>query len=248
MSRRKWLGGNWKCNGSKAFITELLSHFNAVTTKSNNLDVVLFPPSIYVQHTVSELTSPAFNVGVQNVSQPKNGAFTGELSTPMVKEFGVNWSLVGHSERRHIYKESNKDVLEKLKVLQNEHMNAVVCVGETLEEYDKGVTEDVLEEQLNGFIYEVKNWDLVVVAYEPVWAIGTGKVAKHDDIVNMHNFVRKHIQSSIGDVAEKIRVVYGGSVDKHNCVEISKLQGVDGFLVGGSSLKPDFLDIMKVLQ
>ncbi|BAM42073.1 triosephosphate isomerase [Theileria orientalis strain Shintoku] len=205
MSRRKWLGGNWKCYGSKQSIKELLSHFNKLTTKSNNLDVVLFPPSIYIQHTLNELTSPVFNVGVQNVSQPKDGPFTGELSTSMLRDFGLNWSIVGHSDRRHKYKESNQDILAKIKVLQNENMNAVVCVGETLEEYDKGITEEVLEEQLNGFIYEVKKWDLVVVAYEPVWAIGTGKVPNHNDIINMHKFVREHIKSSVGDVAEKIR-------------------------------------------
>uniref|UniRef100_A0A3B0NJ17 Triosephosphate isomerase n=1 Tax=Theileria annulata TaxID=5874 RepID=A0A3B0NJ17_THEAN len=248
VSRRKWLGGNWKCNGTKQSISDLLLHFNRHQTKNNNLDVVLFPPSLYVDHTRNELKSEVFELGVQNVSQSKSGAYTGELSLTMFADFGLKWSLVGHSERRQLFKEDDSYVCEKVMMLQENGVNAVVCFGETLSEREQGQTENVLKRQLDAFVKHVKDWDKVVLAYEPVWAIGTGKVATVEQVKEAHKFVRDYVRGLVGDVADKVRLVYGGSVNEKNCLELSKCSDVDGFLVGGASLKKEFLDILKSLE
>lgn len=147
---------------------------------------MLFPPSLYVEHTRNVLKTGVFELGVQNVSQSKSGAFTGELSLPMFSDFGLKWSLVGHSERRQLFNEDNFDVRAKVKMLQDNGVNAVVCFGETLSEREQGQTVNVLKRQLNAFVKDVKDWDKVVLAYEPVWAIGTGKVATVEQVNQAH--------------------------------------------------------------
>eukprot|EP00917_Polyrhabdina_sp_WS-2016_P027516 GHVP01058669.1.p1 GENE.GHVP01058669.1~~GHVP01058669.1.p1 ORF type:complete len:168 (-),score=29.01 GHVP01058669.1:162-665(-) len=164
----------------------------------------------------------------------------------MLKDRGVQYTLVGHSERRQLFGETDDVVADKTAVCQKADLIAVVCIGELLEARKAGDTNNVLRRQLEAVIPKITNWEKIVIAYEPVWAIGTGVVATAEEVKDAHKVVRDIVSEKAGaEVAQKVRVIYGGSVSGKNCAELSGLDGVDGFLVGGASLKPEFVDIIK---
>ena len=180
------------------------------------------------------------------MSSTGKGAYTGEISGEHLKDFDVNWVIVGHSERRHVYKETDEIVATKVQQAQDIGLNAIVCVGETLDQREAQQTEQVLKTQLEGFKGSVKDWNRIVIAYEPVWAIGTGKAATPEIAQAAHHYIRSWLSDNVSeDVAAKIRIQYGGSVNGKNAADLFKQADIDGFLVGGASLKPDFLDIIK---
>ncbi|AFZ81433.1 triosephosphate isomerase, putative [Theileria equi strain WA] len=180
-----WIGGNWKCNGTKESIKKLTETLNGLEFDTSKIEVVVFPPNIYTSHASSLLDSK-YAIGVQNVSQAKDGAFTGELSVNMLQDCGVVSALVGHSERRTLFGDSDKVVADKVKVLQDTPIQAVVCIGESLAEREADKVFEVITRQVDGFIGNVKDWSKIVIAYEPVWAIGTGKVATTEQVVEAH--------------------------------------------------------------
>ncbi|KAK2198412.1 bifunctional Triosephosphate isomerase/Triosephosphate isomerase superfamily/Aldolase-type TIM barrel/Triosephosphate isomerase [Babesia duncani] len=194
---------------------------------------------------LSSVDKTKYSIGIQNVSQPKNGAFTGELSIPILEDMGVKWILIGHSERRILFGETDEDVAKKVTLAQESKLSCAVCIGETLDERNEGKLIEVIGRQLDAFIKDGLDWDRIVIAYEPVWAIGTGVVATVEQAQEAHEIIRNRLSFKLGQISDKIRIVYGGSVNDANCTDLITCPDVDGFLVGGASLKPTFGDIIK---
>lgn len=188
-------------------------------------------------------------MAAQNVFDKPNGAFTGEISVEQLKDSNITWTILGHSERRVVLQETNQFVGSKTKVALDGGLGVILCCGETLEQRESNKTMDVVLAQLKAVSDTVKDWSKVVVAYEPVWAIGTGKVATTEQAQEVHKGIREWIAKELGaEAAEKTRIIYGGSVSDKNCKELAKQADIDGFLVGGASLKPAFVDIINAKQ
>ncbi|KAJ2227511.1 hypothetical protein H4R99_006598 [Coemansia sp. RSA 1722] len=248
-SRTFWVGGNWKMNGSVAAIKELTSTFNSGNAPSD-VEVVIGAPFVYV-HLLSESLRKDWAVAGENCYVKASGAYTGEISPEMLKDVGAQWVIVGHSERRNILGESDDFTAEKCVKALAAGLKVSLCVGELLEEREAGITQQVVERQLGAVVKVLKeeDWANVVVAYEPVWAIGTGKVATPEQAQETHAAIREYLKTAVSPkVAAETRIVYGGSVNGKNCKEAAQKPDVDGFLVGGASLKPEFLDIVNATQ
>ncbi|KAE8719113.1 Triosephosphate isomerase [Hibiscus syriacus] len=244
-SGKFFVGGNWKCNGTKDSITKLVSDLNSAKLESD-VDVVVSPPFVYLDMVSSSLTD-RIKVSAQNSWIGKGGAFTGEISVEQLKDIGCKWVIHGHSERRHIIGEDDQFIGKKAAYALNEGLGVIACIGELLEEREAGKTFDVCFRQLKAFADVVPSWDNVVIAYEPVWAIGTGKVATPQQAQEVHVAVRIWLKKNVSEeVASKTRIIYGGSVNGSNCGELAKQEDIDGFLVGGASLKgPEFATIVN---
>ncbi|CAO2813816.1 unnamed protein product [Amaranthus hypochondriacus] len=244
-SGKFFVGGNWKCNGTKESITKLVSDLNNATLEPD-VDVVVAPPFVYIDQVKSSLTN-RIEISAQNCWIGKGGAFTGEISAEQLKDVGVQWVVLGHSERRHIIGETDEFIGKKVAYAQGQGLGVIACIGELFEEREAGKTFDVCYKQLKAFADALPSWDNVVIGYEPVWAIGTGKVATPDQAQEVHVAVRDWLKKNVsGEVASKTRIIYGGSVNGGNCAELAKKEDIDGFLVGGASLKgPEFATIVN---
>lgn len=241
--RRFFVGGNWKMNGTKAKVSEIVGFLNSCSVLDNT-DVVCAPPSLYTQWVVDNVDKRV-QVALQNCHNAASGAYTGEMSAQMGQDIGCKWVILGHSERRHKFGESNETIGQKCGyVLDNTNLGVIACIGELLTEREANKTMDVVNCQMQAIAAHIKDWSRVVIAYEPVWAIGTGKVATPQQAQEVHAEIRKWLGKNCSSgVAHSTRIIYGGSVTGDNCVELGKNEDVDGFLVGGASLKPDFLKI-----
>jgi len=251
MSRKFFVGGNWKLNGSKAQIKDLVEKVNeGVAGVTDKAEVVVAPPALYLE-AVAHLVRNGVVVAAQNAWSDTKGAFTGEISAEMIKDIGVNWVILGHSERRSIFHESPELIAKKVIHALEVGLGVILCVGETLEEREGGKTEAVVFSQLDAVhavVKDSKQWDRIVIAYEPVWAIGTGKTATPAQAQETHAQIRKDwTEKKLGaDSAKSIRIIYGGSVKADNANELAQQGDIDGFLVGGASLIPnDFITIVK---
>ena len=244
-TRTPFIGGNFKCNGTIASLTTLIDTFNKASVPArSSAEVVVCPPTLYVNLVQSQLRKE-WSVGVQNVYL-QNGAFTGEISPEMVKDLGVEWIILGHSERRHVFKETDELIGQKTAKAQALGLKIIGCVGELIEERDAGKTFEVVERQLSSFAKNVANWDNFVIAYEPVWAIGAGRTATPPQAQEVHASIRKWLVEHVSQqVSDKTRILYGGSVKGANSSELFAQHDVDGFLVGGASLQPDFITIVN---
>lgn len=232
-------------NGSKDSLTQIVDNLNKADLPAN-VEVVIAPPAPYIPLVVSQNTQKTVEVSAQNVFDKASGAYTGEISPQQLKDLGATWTLTGHSERRTIIKESDEFIADKTKFALDSGIKVILCIGETLEERKAGVTIDVCARQLDAVSKIVSDWTDIVVAYEPVWAIGTGLAATPQDAQDTHKDIRAHLAKTIGaDQAEKVRILYGGSVNGKNAPEFKDKADVDGFLVGGASLKPEFVDIIR---
>lgn len=200
-------------------------------------EVVVSPPALYLQLVRDTLRSN-IEVAAQNVFDKPNGAFTGEISVSQLKDSNINWVILGHSERRTILKESDEVVASKTKYATENGLSVIWCCGESLEEREAGKTVDVVTKQLEALKAQINDWSKIVIAYEPIWAIGTGKVATTEQAQEVHKAIRAWLKSVSDKVAEETRILYGGSVNEKNCGELGKQPDIDGFLVGGASLKP----------
>ncbi len=234
-------------NGTIDSIKQIISHLNSASCDSNT-EIVIAPPALYLLLARDHLRE-GIEVAAQNVFDKPNGAFTGEISVSQLKDSGITWTLLGHSERRVILQESDAFVAKKTKAALDGGIGVILCCGETLEQREAGKTMEVVLSQLGAVAKEVKDWSKIVVAYEPVWAIGTGKVATTEQAQEVHKGIRGWIEKELGkEVAEQTRIIYGGSVSEKNCRELAKAGDIDGFLVGGASLKPAFVDIINARQ
>jgi triosephosphate isomerase len=246
MARKFFVGGNFKMNGTIKSIKDIVH--NLSTSKLDpNTEVVIAPPSLYLL-LAREHLAPEIEVAAQNVFDKPHGAFTGEISVTQLKDSNITWTILGHSERRTILREDDDFVATKTKAALDGGIGVILCVGESLEEREKGVTVEVVTRQLDAVnkVIPLEAWKNVVVAYEPIWAIGTGKVATTEQAQEVHAAIRKWLGTAVSaDVADATRIIYGGSVTEKNCQELAKQPDVDGFLVGGASLKPAFVDIIN---
>jgi len=244
MTRQFFVGGNFKMNGTIKSIRDIVHNINNAKLDSN-VEVVIAPPTLYLLLAREHLRK-GLEVASQNVFDKPNGAFTGEISVDQLKDSGITWTILGHSERRVILQEDDGFVATKTKAALDGGLGVVLCCGESLEQREANETIKVVTTQLAAVADKVKDWSQIVVAYEPIWAIGTGKVATTEQAQDVHAAIRKWIKDAVSaEAADKTRILYGGSVNAKNCKELAKQPDIDGFLVGGASLKPEFVDIIN---
>ena len=238
--RRPLVAGNWKMHGSRAENAQLLEAL-IEASDSGGADVVVCPPYVYLWEMGRQLKDSSLGLGAQDVCAEAQGAFTGEVSAVMLKDVGCAYVLVGHSERRALYGEGDQLVARKFVAAQAGLLTPILCVGETLEERDRGATREVVARQLEAVLdlAGVAAFARAVVAYEPVWAIGTGKTATPEQAQDVHAFIRDRILTRDAIIGGAVRLLYGGSVKASNAAELFGKPDVDGGLVGGASLKAD---------
>lgn len=247
--RKIFLVGNWKMykgiKETEIFIKEIKKELNEEVFEK--LDIAICPPFISLYVAANLLKDSKIFLGAQNAFYEKEGAYTGEISPSMLKEIGVKYVIVGHSERREIGKEDDEMIAKKIKAVIDEEMIPILCVGEKLEEREKNMEKEIVEKQVISGLKFVNEKDEFVIAYEPVWAIGTGKTATPEIAGKMQGFIREKIREIFGkDKAEKTRILYGGSIKPENIEELIKHPEIDGGLIGGASLKKEsFLSIIK---
>ena len=257
MSRKPIFAANWKMNMGASETEDFVKSFLSKTQGMNfTSEIVIAPPFVSLPkladllHTATAgQNAHAIQIAAQNCSQFDSGAYTGETSVLMLREFFVHYVIIGHSERRSIYGETNATINAKIRKAREANLKPIFCIGETLEERENGQLESVLRTQVTEGLKDVSEKDLgeIVIAYEPVWAIGTGVTATSDQAQDAHAFVRSLISELYGqDAAAKIRIQYGGSVKPGNAAELMARPDIDGALIGGASLEPQsFLDIIK---
>ena len=250
--RKPVIAGNWKLNKTINESAQLVTMLKRLISDTQHVDVVVCP--VYTAlSTVSEILMDSdIQLGAQDLYWEEKGAFTGEVSASLLKDAGAKYVIIGHSERRQFFHETHETVNKKTKAALKGGLTPITCVGEMLAEREKGITFKVIEEQLKGAFagFSAEEMKKVVLAYEPVWAIGTGKVATPAQAQEVHAFIRKEISKAFGEeVARGIRIQYGGSVKADNIAELMKQSDIDGALVGGASLDANgFSDIVKNAQ
>jgi len=246
-ARKFFVGGNWKMNGNKESIDKIIEFLTAGPLDPN-CEVVVGCPAIYMDYVRSKLPA-AIGVAAQNCYKAEKGAFTGETSPAMIKDIGCEWVILGHSERRNVFGESDQLVGEKVGFALQSGLKVIPCIGELLEEREAGKTTEVCFRQLKAIADNVSDWSKVVIAYEPVWAIGTGKTATPEQAQEVHASLRAWLAENVNaEVAASTRILYGGSVGAANCRELAACADIDGSLVGGASLKTDFIQICNATQ
>ncbi|KAK3191059.1 triosephosphate isomerase [Lecanicillium sp. MT-2017a] len=243
MARKFFVGGNFKMNGTVSSIKDIVQNLNTAKLDPS-VEVVVSPSAIHLT-LVRESLRAEIGVAAQNVFDKPNGAFTGELSVSQLLDSKIDWTILGHSERRTILRESDEVVASKTAYAVENGVSVIWCCGESLEEREAGKTIEVVSKQLEALKAKISDWSKIVVAYEPIWAIGTGKVATTEQAQEVHKAIRDWLKNVSDKVADETRILYGGSVNEKNCGELSKQPDIDGFLVGGASLKPAFVDIIN---
>ena len=245
--RKTIVAGNWKMNASKdsveSLVTDILSGASDVSA-----EIIVCAPFPYLSQVEVLIEGSNLMLGAQNLNVNASGAFTGEVSAEMIKDFGANHVIVGHSERRSLYGETSEIVAEKTKAAIDSGLTPILCLGESLDQRESGKTESVVSQQLNKVIKMVgiEAFNNIIVAYEPVWAIGTGMTATPEQAQAVHKFIRDLLASSDQDIADKTAILYGGSMNAGNAVELISCADIDGGLIGGAALKAeDFLQICK---
>ena len=240
MQRHRLVAGNWKMHGTRAETAKLLDELMQLEG-GTNAEVAVCPPFAYLVDAVRLLKESSIRVGAQDVCAEPVGAFTGEVSALMLKDVGCRYVIVGHSERRALFHEDDQLVARKFVAVQSQKLTPILCVGETLDERERNLTEQVIARQLDAVldVAGVAAFVDAVIAYEPVWAIGTGKTATPEQAQAVHAFIRGRIAARDAKIAGELRILYGGSVKAANARELFEMPDVDGGLVGGASLKSE---------
>lgn len=242
------VAGNWKMNGSMASARKLVTGLVEGHNDIQNVELAVFPPFVYLAEIERLLTNTPISWGAQNLSEQQAGAYTGEIAAGMLKDFNCKYVLVGHSERRTLYGESDALVANKFAAAKRSGIIPILCLGETLEERERGTTEAVVARQLDAVLKQegIQAINNAIIAYEPVWAIGTGKTASPQQAQEVHSFIRSKIAEHDGMIGDSVCILYGGSVKSANAVELFAMPDIDGGLVGGASLDAnEFLQIAK---
>jgi triosephosphate isomerase len=242
------VAGNWKMNGYAAGNTALVAALAAGVPDSTRVKVLICPPFPYLASAVAQLQGSDVSVGAQTVSEHQSGAFTGEVAPAMLRDIGCEYVIVGHSERRALYGETSTAVAGKFKAALGADLKPILCVGETLAQRETGSTESVIDEQMGAVLDTVgiAAFASAVIAYEPVWAIGTGMTASPEQAQDVHRHIRAVMAGHDADIAESIQILYGGSMKGENAAGLLAMQDIDGGLIGGASLKAaDFLAIVQ---
>ena len=246
--RQNMIAGNWKMNGTSDSVKTLIDGVVSGLSADQKCDVVVGAPYVYIPAVVSATASSAVKVAAQDVSEQDKGAFTGEVSGEMLKDVGCEYIIIGHSERRSLYGETDEISAQKFMAAQRHGMTPIFCIGELLEERENGTTEAVCARQLDAVIEAagVASLANAVIAYEPVWAIGTGKVATPEQAQDVHAFIRSKLAKLDAGIAEKVQILYGGSMNPGNVADLIAQPDIDGGLIGGASLKAeDFLALCQ---
>lgn len=246
--RQPLIAGNWKMNGSRSSNKALLDEIKAGIGEVKSAEVAICAPYVYLADVEQQLADTPIAWGAQNLSTEEKGAFTGEIAASMLLDFKCKYVIVGHSERRSLYGEDDDIVTKKFAAAHSAGLKPILCVGESLEEREQGITEEVIARQINAVMNTLGASVLGdgVIAYEPVWAIGTGITATPQQAQDVHAFIRKLVAHQDPGVAEQIRIQYGGSMNAGNAAELLAMHDIDGGLIGGASLKSeDFLTICR---
>lgn len=247
--RQPLIAGNWKMNGSRESVRSLLKGIKSSYQNLKSVELAVFPPYVYLPEVATHLKKTSIHWGAQNVSAEDNGAFTGEISANMLRDFQCRYVLIGHSERRQLFHENNDTVALKFAKALNSDLHPILCVGETLEARENNKTLTIIEAQLASALALADNLTHLrhaVVAYEPIWAIGTGKNASPDQAQAVHLAIREQLNRYHSSLGDEMRILYGGSVKPHNAADLFKMPDIDGALVGGASLDPQsFLEIAR---
>jgi len=246
------IAGNWKLFKTNSEAQQLANQIKIRSTDIKNTDIILCPPFTALTVVNEVVKGTSIGLGAQNMYWEKSGAFTGEISAEMIKSTGAGYVVIGHSERRQYFAETDETVNLKIKAALNEGLKPIVCVGESLDERESGITAQVIEKQVNGALagLNAKNMAEIIIAYEPVWAIGTGKTATPEQAQEVHAQTRSLINKQFGDeVSSNIRIQYGGSVKEENAEILLGQPDIDGALVGGACLKAEtFLPIIQIAE
>lgn len=249
--RKKLVVGNWKMHGNLVENKQLLDALVTGLTELKNAQIAVCVPFPYLHSIKENLRQTNISWGAQNLSQFDKGAYTGEVSASMLKDFGCKYVIVGHSERRALFGETNQFVAEKFIAAQKMGLIPILCVGETLEQREAGLAEKIIDEQLSVVIElaGIDAFDKSVIAYEPVWAIGTGKTASPQQAQEVHASIRKGLRDKNREIADELVILYGGSVKASNATELFVMDDIDGGLIGGASLiASEFISICRALN
>ena len=244
--RRSLVAGNWKLNGTLASVRALVDAIIVGAARDTNAESAICPPFVYLAEVRAKLASSGIMLGAQDVSDQVSGAFTGEVAAVMLREFDVKYCIVGHSERRHVYGETDALIAQKFAAAQHADITPILCVGELSEQREQALTEQVVQRQLDAVLQlaGIAAFGRAVIAYEPVWAIGTGKTATPEQAQAIHAGIRAHLAAIDDNIAQEVRILYGGSVKGGNARELFSQADIDGGLIGGASLNaPEFLKI-----
>ena len=243
---RPLVAGNWKMYGLRRDLSEVRKLINWLGKNNPSCDVMICPPATLIAELKEVARGSKLRAGAQHCHNAENGAHTGDISAAMLKNAGASAVIAGHSERRADHGEENADVRAQAETIHNNGLTAIICVGETLVERNDGKTLRVIGAQLKGSLPKAATGRNTIIAYEPVWAIGSGKTPTVEDVAKVHRHIRKRLQDILGkDEAAKVRLLYGGSVKPENAAELLAVENVDGALVGGASLKTkDFAGII----
>ena len=240
--------GNWKLNGSRHMVNELVANLRTELAGVSGCAVAIAPPEMYLDLAKRAAEGSHIHLGAQNVDVNLSGAFTGETSAEMLKDIGAQYIIIGHSERRTYHKESDELIAKKFAVLKEQGLTPVLCIGETEAENEAGKTEEVCARQIDAVLKTqgAAAFEGVVIAYEPVWAIGTGKTATSEDANDVIAYIREVVANLYGELANEVRIQYGGSVKPSNVAEIMNQSDIDGALVGGASLEAnDYVELVN---
>ena len=245
--RKKVIAGNWKMNKSPLETEEFMKSFPSLVKDTEN-EVILCVPYVDLFIAMKMAKGTNVKIGAQNVHFEEKGAFTGEVSPKMLQDIGVEYVIIGHSERREYYNETDESVNKKIKSAFAHNLKPIVCVGETLEQREQGITKDFVTTQVRNAFYGLSSDEAksIIIAYEPIWAIGTGKTASKEDANEVCKWIRDEIRSLYGSIADEIIIQYGGSVKSSNAKELFSMPDIDGGLVGGASL--DAEDFSKIVN
>ena len=247
--RRKIIAGNWKMNNDLNSTISLISNLAKSLNNSENCEIIVCPPFTSLSEANAQIKNTAIKLGAQNMYFESEGAFTGEISAQMLKSVGCEFVILGHSERRAIFNESDSLINKKIKKAISSELKPIFCVGESLEQREKGVTKDIIKTQVTGGLKDISAEEIKtsIIAYEPVWAIGTGKNATPGQAQEVHEFIRSLIKEKYSEeIADNMIIQYGGSVKPDNAKDLLSQKDIDGALVGGASLKADsFLGIIR---
>ena len=249
--RKKIVAGNWKMNKNAEQTEDLLNELIAQIPTESNAQVIVAPTFVNLASTVDHLEYTSISVAAQNMHQAESGAYTGEISADMLKSIGVNTVILGHSERRAIFHETDALIANKVDTALKHDMTVIFCFGEELKDRQSANHFNIVENQLRDGLFQIKakDWENIILAYEPVWAIGTGETASPEQAQEMHEFIRETVRKTFGsDVAEDVSILYGGSVKPDNAQEIFSKPDVDGGLIGGAALNAkDFVSIVNAI-
>lgn len=248
-ARKLFVGANWKSNGTLSSVKDLVfSVLNPAPINFSKVEVIVAPMSLHIPF-VQSILRPEIKIASQNSSITGPGAYTGEIAPEHYSDFGVKWAIIGHSERRNFYNESDQIVSGKIKRCLHSDMQVIACIGENLKEREGNLMSEVITRQLSAIKGAIEDWRKVVIAYEPVWAIGTGVSASPDQAQDVHKLIRAWLSQNVSELAgNTVRIIYGGSVTENNAKDLIHQQDIDGFLVGGASLKPGFISIVESCQ